>query len=239
MADSTTTIDQITTAMVQPDVVINSNFDACSPSFGYGRRASTTTALTWGYNGAIIDISGTPTTIPAGTIALTASATNYLYRTSAGVVTKVTSAPTGWPGPITSPAGAVALYEIVTGTATVTSYLDKRLSGGATGPAGAAGTTWSVTVNAQTGTTYTLVAGDSGKVITLSNAAAITLTVPSGLGANFSCEVIQIGAGQVTVVASGVTLNSYGGAVAFAGQHAAVTMVAYVANVFNLSGNLV
>ena len=35
-----------------------------------------------------------------------------------------------------------------------------------------------LTFNAQTGTTYTLVAGDSGKLVTTSNAAAITVTVP-------------------------------------------------------------
>mgnify|MGYP000556123436 CR=1 FL=1 len=32
--------------------------------------------------------------------------------------------------------------------------------------------------NAQTGTTYTLVAADSGKLVTSSNAAAITITIP-------------------------------------------------------------
>ncbi|MGB1278485.1 MAG: hypothetical protein ACPG5V_00880 [Vibrio cyclitrophicus] len=34
-------------------------------------------------------------------------------------------------------------------------------------------------VNTQTGTTYTLVLGDAGKVLTLTNASAITLTVPT------------------------------------------------------------
>jgi len=106
------------------------------------------------------------------------------------------------------------------------------------GPAGPAGTHWAVTVNPQTGTAYTLQASDNGVVVTLANAAAITLTVPSGLGANFACEVIQIGAGQVTVVGSGITLNAYGAKVKFAGQHAAATLVAYVADVFNLAGNL-
>lgn len=93
-------------------------------------------------------------------------------------------------------------------------------------------------INAQTGTTYTLVAGDNGKVVTLSNGSAITLTVPSGLGAGFTCTLVQIGAGQVTVAASGVTLNSYTSLVKIAGQHGAATLYAYVADVFNLSGNL-
>src|SRR5262245_37938289 len=60
--------------------------------------------------------------------------------------------------------------------------------------------------NAQTGTTYTLAASDNGKIITLNNAAAITLTVPAssslvGSGSLFSCMLVQLGAGQVGVVA--------------------------------------
>ena len=46
---------------------------------------------------------------------------------------------------------------------------------------GAAVSTLDVTFNAQTGTTYTLVAGDLNKLVTLSNASAITLTVPNGV----------------------------------------------------------
>ena len=46
-------------------------------------------------------------------------------------------------------------------------------------------------VNAQTGTTYTLTASDNGKVVTLDNASAITLTVPQTstetLAAHFQC----------------------------------------------------
>src|ERR1051326_6716360 len=53
-------------------------------------------------------------------------------------------------------------------------------------------------INTQTGTTYTLLASDNGKIVTCDNGSAITVTVPSGLGAGFNCLVIQIGAGQVT-----------------------------------------
>lgn len=55
------------------------------------------------------------------------------------------------------------------------------------------------TVNLQTGTTYTIQSSDNGKVIELSNAAAITLTVPNSLAASFSCLITQVGAGQVTI----------------------------------------
>ena len=98
---------------------------------------------------------------------------------------------------------------------------------------------FTVTANAQTGTTYTLLTTDNGKIVTLSNAAAITLTIPSGLGAGFSCLIVQLGAGTVTVVAGGgATLNSFSGFVDLAGQYAMATLVAPAANTFILGGQL-
>lgn len=64
-------------------------------------------------------------------------------------------------------------------------------------------------INAQTGTTYTIVASDHGKLITCSNASAITVTVSNALKAGFYCTVAQKGAGQVTfsAQASGALRN--------------------------------
>lgn len=67
-------------------------------------------------------------------------------------------------------------------------------------------------VNNQTGTSYTLVLGDGGKLVTFSNAAAIALTVPTNASVAFPTGVrIKLtnkGAGTVTVAgAGGVTLN--------------------------------
>ncbi len=68
------------------------------------------------------------------------------------------------------------------------------------------------TVNAQSGTTYTPVLGDANNRITLNNASAITLTIPTNASVAFpvgtGIDLIQLGVGQVTVVAAGgVTLN--------------------------------
>ena len=61
-----------------------------------------------------------------------------------------------------------------------------------------------LTINTQTGTTYTVVAGDAQKLITLSNAGAITLTIASNatqaLPVGTQVTVSQYGAGQVTIV---------------------------------------
>src|SRR5215207_6946210 len=51
------------------------------------------------------------------------------------------------------------------------------------------------TTNAQTGTTYTLAASDAGKRVKLTNAAAITLTLPNSLPADSAGMVEQGGAG--------------------------------------------
>lgn len=92
-------------------------------------------------------------------------------------------------------------------------------------------------INPQTGTTYTIQASDNGKVITCSNAGAITVTVPSGLGVGFNCMVIQKGAGQVTFSPSSTTINNRQSHTKIAGQHGIVSLVADVANNFYLGGD--
>lgn len=75
------------------------------------------------------------------------------------------------------------------------------------------------TFNAQTGTSYTLVLadGDLGKFVTMSNAAASTLTIPPNSAVAFPIGAViegaQLGAGQVTLTpGSGVTLRADPGA---------------------------
>lgn len=64
-----------------------------------------------------------------------------------------------------------------------------------------------INYNAQTGTTYTLAASDNGKVVTVENASAITVTVPQQssvtLSQGFHCVVRQKGAGQITLATQG------------------------------------
>ena len=67
--------------------------------------------------------------------------------------------------------------------------------------------------NAQSGTTYTTVLSDAGKLVELNNASAITLTVPPSSSVAYNTgtqiQILQTGAGQVTVAGgSGVTVNA-------------------------------
>ena len=85
---------------------------------------------------------------------------------------------------------------------------------------------------------YSLVAADNGKIITMNVATANTLTVPASLDVGFNCTVIQLGAGQTTITASGTTLNSYQSYLKISGQHGSASIVGYTSNVYNVAGNL-
>jgi hypothetical protein len=58
-------------------------------------------------------------------------------------------------------------------------------------------------INRQTGTSYTLVAADSGKIVELANAASIALTADPTLPAGFCCTLVQALAGVATVASTG------------------------------------
>ena len=101
-----------------------------------------------------------------------------------------------------------------------------------------------LTLNAQTGTTYSLVVGDATyKLVTCSNAAAITVTVPPSLFAiGDTINVQQIGAGQVTFAqGAGVTITSTGATSAapnLRAQFSAATVICTASNTFTIVGDL-
>jgi hypothetical protein len=71
-------------------------------------------------------------------------------------------------------------------------------------------------INARTDTSYTLALADKGRIVTMSNAAANTLTIPANASDAFPLGtiigVIQIGAGVTTIEGeTGVTVNGVSG----------------------------
>lgn len=97
--------------------------------------------------------------------------------------------------------------------------------------------------NAQTGTTYSLVAGDVNKLVTLSNASAITLTVPNGVfTAGQQINLQRIGAGAVQIRNDGTTVLTSTGATSTApdlrAQYSACTIVCTSSNNFTVIGDL-
>lgn len=88
---------------------------------------------------------------------------------------------------------------------------------------------------------YTLVAGDKDKIILASNnTTAGTITVPSGVFAVGSVlTIVQTGTGQLTLTASGTTINSNGGKLKLNGQYASCQLICTASNTFLAIGNLV
>jgi hypothetical protein len=105
-----------------------------------------------------------------------------------------------------------------------------------------AGLNETIPLNAQTGTTYTLAAGDAGELVTLANASPITLTVPTNASVPFAIgtqiTITRAGSGSVTVVGdTGVTVNSADGYLKLRTQWSAGTLIKTNTNSWILIGD--
>ena len=160
---------------------------------------------------------------------------------------------------LTSPAGAdlLAIVDDVAGTPTTKKITATNMMGLAPVQS-VAGRTGTVTVSAgdltdgdfdgeailgfdasindKTGD-YTLLASDNGKVLVMNKASAVTVTVPSGLGAGFNCSFVQKGAGQVSFSASSTTINNRQSHTKINAQYGVASLLAYADDVFVLAGD--
>jgi len=148
---------------------------------------------------------------------------------SAGQVLTVAAGVPSWATPTTGD-----IEGVTTGT-------DSGLSGGAT--SGTVTLRLKLEFDAETGTTYTLVAANLNQLVTLNNASAITLTVPpSVFSAGDVINIAQIGAGQVTLSqGAGVTINSTGAtatAPKLRARYSAASIVCTASNTFLVVGDI-
>jgi hypothetical protein len=94
------------------------------------------------------------------------------------------------------------------------------------------------TINAQTGTTYTVLATDRGKLVTHTNAGAIAVTLPqassTGFGADWFCWVQNRGAGAVTITPTTSTID--GAATLVLNQNEGALIVSDGTNYFTMRG---
>jgi len=123
----------------------------------------------------------------------------------------------------------------------ITTGTDSGLSGGVT--SGTATLRLKLEFDAETGTTYTLVAGNLNQLVTLNNASPITLTVPpSVFSAGDVINIAQIGAGQVTLAqGAGVTINSTGAtatAPKLRARYSAASIICTASNTFLVIGDI-
>jgi hypothetical protein len=138
------------------------------------------------------------------------------------VTKKVTASNLMSLAPVQSVAGKTGVVTVDAGDLTDGNFDGTAISG------------FDASINEQTGTAYTLVAGDNGKVIKFTNGSAITLTLPSGLGEGFNCSVIQYGAGQITFSGTFYNQSSH---TKTAGQYAVTGLISCVADSFVLAGD--
>jgi hypothetical protein len=83
----------------------------------FGQKDSTTNGLNFGYFGGVLNVDGAPTVIADGVVALTANQTNYVERTTAGLVTA---------NVVGFSADKVPLHQIVADATGISSIADKR-----------------------------------------------------------------------------------------------------------------
>ena len=99
-----------------------------------------------------------------------------------------------------------------------------------------------VSINAQVSTTYTFVAGDTGKLVTFDNVSPIAVTVPTNASVAYATgtqiNIAQIGAGQVTIAGdTGVTVNATPG-LKLRAQYSGATLVKTGTDTWLLLGDL-
>lgn len=122
----------------------------------------------------------------------------------------------------------------------ITTGASSGLSGGVT--SGDANLRLQMQFNAQTGTTYTLVAADINKWVTSSNASAVVVTIPpSVFSAGDVINIQSIGVGLTTISGGSVTITSTGAVAAapvLRARYSAASILCTASNVFTVIGDV-
>ena len=127
-----------------------------------------------------------------------------------------------------------------TGIPTQTGNAGKYLTTDGTNPSWAAAvSTLDLTLNAQTSTTYTVVASDLNKLVTLNNSSAITVTLPAAtftVGQQIS--FLQLGTGQVTFANDGTSTIVSSPGLKTRAQYSIASAICIDTNKFLLTGDI-
>lgn len=192
--------------------------------------------------------TGIGTTSPSPSAKLEVASTNQGF-----LPPRLSLTATNAVSPVTSPATGLLVYNIATaGTAPNNvapgyyywngSAWVAILGNITTSSISGNGTTTTLTnfgaeISTQSGTTYTLVATDNGKIISCTSNSAVTISVPA-LTSGFNCLIVQRGTGQVTLINGGGTVNNRYNFTKTAGQHAIMSLVSVAASAFISSGDM-
>jgi hypothetical protein len=201
-------------------------------SIPYQTAVNTSAMLANGSSGQVLTSQGTTlapvwaTASPSGATSLgSISGSNSNGGSITGGVLTLTPADETNGGVLTSGAQTIAGAKTLTST----------LTGNATGASTIAG--FSAVMNAKTAA-YTLVPADNGKIITINSASDVAVTVTGSLFAGFSCMILQLGAGKVTLTASGATISNRSSFTKTAGIYAIATLISPATNQFISAGDM-
>ena len=147
--------------------------------------------------------TGIGTTTPNASAKLEVAATNKGFLPPRIVLTSATDGTT-----IPSPATGLLIYN----TATAGSAPNNVVPGYYYWN----GTSWiqianGLIIDSSKSSSFTLAATDNNKIFFINAVSTVTVTVSNTLPIGFSCQFIQVGNGMITLLGSGVTLNSANG----------------------------
>ena len=130
----------------------------------------------------------------------------------------------------TASSSATSVNGNLTGTSTNTSANTGAISG------------FDASLNAATlsSNSYTLVASDNGKVVTIdNNTTAATVVIPTGLGDGFNCLIVQKGNHQTTIspVSGSVTIANRSSETKTAAQYAVISIINIGSETYIVSGD--
>jgi hypothetical protein len=100
-----------------------------------------------------------------------------------------------------------------------------------------------VSINAQTGTAYNVGTADVGKLVTLNNASAQTITIPANASVAFAIgdqiNFFNLSTGTATFVAGGTAvIRSAGGKLKLSTQYAVCTVLKWDTDAWVMVGNV-
>ncbi|MBT2333633.1 hypothetical protein J7E49_06910 [Variovorax paradoxus] len=172
---------------------LNENFDAVSAAGIYGRRAPAVVGLTWAYYGG----RGFGNTVADGTLALTASTTNYVVASRSTGAVSVATSTTNW----NDTTNYYRLRLITTGAAAITLETDYREFAGGGSVGGFTGGTLSSALNEAPPATLA-----SASTVNIGAAAANTVNV-TGTTTIAAFDTIAAGAVRRVIFAGALTLT--------------------------------
>jgi hypothetical protein len=199
-----------------------------------------------GYNDATTVLTVTtanPTNPRIDRVCMTVQDAYYTGSLNDVILQVVAGTPAGSPVAPATPANSISLATIAVG-AGVTSITNANITDTRVLVTTNISETTTLTLNAQTGTTYTTVATDAAaKFITLTNASAITVTIaPNLYSVGEQINFAQMGAGQVTIQGgAGVTVVSTGATAAtprLRVQYSTATAICTASNTWIVVGDI-